>query len=136
MKKNNKLNVAEYFSNEKEYWNNIYTVTDDQKNNHFQFNKRRDIIINRIIEFAGENLGASLSRIREVPVRENLVVLRTFSKWAGLAGLRIGYGAFPKWLMPTLWKSKQPYNTWNKTEDSCRELAFHRIMCNSDERRQ
>jgi histidinol-phosphate aminotransferase len=62
------------------------------------------------IEFAGENLGASLSRIREVPERENLVVLRTFSKWAGLAGLRIGYGAFPKWLMPTLWKSKQPYN--------------------------
>jgi histidinol-phosphate aminotransferase len=62
------------------------------------------------IEFAGENLGASLSRIREVPQQENLVVLRTFSKWAGLAGLRIGYGAFPKWLMPTLWKSKQPYN--------------------------
>lgn len=62
------------------------------------------------IEFADENLGADLSRIREVPTRENLVVLRTFSKWAGLAGLRIGYGAFPKWLMPTLWKSKQPYN--------------------------
>ena len=62
------------------------------------------------IEFAGENLGARLSRIREVPSRENLVVLRTFSKWAGLAGLRIGYGAFPLWLMPTLWKSKQPYN--------------------------
>jgi len=62
------------------------------------------------IEFAGENLGASLSRIREVPERENLVVLRTFSKWAGLAGLRVGYGAFPRWLMPTLWKSKQPYN--------------------------
>jgi len=62
------------------------------------------------IEFAGENLGATLSRIREVPSRENLVVLRTFSKWAGLAGLRIGYGAFPQWLMPILWKSKQPYN--------------------------
>lgn len=62
------------------------------------------------IEFAGENLGASLSYIREVPLRKNLVVLRTFSKWAGLAGLRIGYGAFPLWLMPTLWKSKQPYN--------------------------
>jgi histidinol-phosphate aminotransferase len=56
------------------------------------------------------DLGASLSRIREVPSRKNLVVLRTFSKWAGLAGLRIGYGAFPLWLMPTLWKSKQPYN--------------------------
>ena len=62
------------------------------------------------VEFAGKNLGAGLSRIREVPVHENLVVLRTFSKWAGLAGLRIGYGAFPKWLMSTLWKSKQPYN--------------------------
>jgi len=62
------------------------------------------------IEFAGENLGAELSHIREAPERENLIVLRTFSKWAGLAGLRIGYGAFPKWLMPMLWKSKQPYN--------------------------
>lgn len=62
------------------------------------------------IEFAGENLGADLSHIREVPARDNLVVLRTFSKWAGLAGLRIGYGAFPGWLMPTLWKAKQPYN--------------------------
>ena len=62
------------------------------------------------IEFAGDNLGADLSRIREVPARDNLIVLRTFSKWAGLAGLRIGYGAFPNWLTPTLWKSKQPYN--------------------------
>lgn len=62
------------------------------------------------IEFAGDALGANLSRIREVPARDNLVVLRTFSKWAGLAGLRIGYGAFPAWLMPTLWKAKQPYN--------------------------
>ncbi len=62
------------------------------------------------IEFASDNLSANLSCIREVPARENLIVLRTFSKWAGLAGLRVGYGAFPLWLMPTLWKSKQPYN--------------------------
>jgi histidinol-phosphate aminotransferase len=41
---------------------------------------------------------------------DNLVVLRTFSKLAGLAGLRIGYGIFPAWLMPHLWKIKQPYN--------------------------
>ena len=40
----------------------------------------------------------------------NLIVLRTFSKWAGLAGLRIGYGAFPSELMPHLWRIKQPYN--------------------------
>lgn len=40
----------------------------------------------------------------------NLIVLRTMSKWAGLAGLRIGYGIFPPALMPHLWKIKQPYN--------------------------
>jgi len=64
------------------------------------------------IEFAdaGGRLGEGLSRIRRVSTRENLVVLRTFSKWAGLAGLRAGYGAFPGWLIPTLWKAKQPYN--------------------------
>ncbi len=50
------------------------------------------------------------SRIREVAKRENLIVLRTFSKWAGLAGLRVGYGLFPSWLMPYLWTAKQPYN--------------------------
>ena len=40
----------------------------------------------------------------------NLVVLRTFSKWAGLAGLRIGYGVFPLDIIKHLWKIKQPYN--------------------------
>jgi histidinol-phosphate aminotransferase len=55
-------------------------------------------------------LGQNLSRIREVVARQNLVVLRTFSKWAGLAGLRIGFGAFPDWLVPVLWKVKPPYN--------------------------
>jgi histidinol-phosphate aminotransferase len=33
-----------------------------------------------------------------VPHYRNLVVLRSFSKWAGLAGLRIGYGLFPTWI--------------------------------------
>jgi histidinol-phosphate aminotransferase len=36
--------------------------------------------------------------------------LRTFSKWAGLAGLRVGYGAFPVEIIEHLWKIKQPYN--------------------------
>ena len=63
------------------------------------------------IEFADPSgLGKNLSRITRVPQRENLIVLRTFSKLAGLAGLRVGYGAFPNRLMPTLWKAKQPYN--------------------------
>jgi histidinol-phosphate aminotransferase len=41
---------------------------------------------------------------------DNLVVLRTFSKWAGLAGLRLGYGVFPAGIIAALWKIKQPYN--------------------------
>lgn len=39
----------------------------------------------------------------------NLVVLRTFSKWAGLAGLRIGYGVMHEALATQLRKVKQPY---------------------------
>ncbi len=63
------------------------------------------------IEFADPaGLGRNLSQITNVAGRENLAVLRTFSKLAGLAGLRVGYGAFPTWLMPSLWKAKQPYN--------------------------
>lgn len=70
------------------------------------------VIDEAYIEFTsqGGRLGERLSRIQQVPQRENLVILRTFSKWAGLAGLRVGYGAFPAWLMPVLWKAKQPYN--------------------------
>lgn len=41
---------------------------------------------------------------------DNLVILRTFSKAAGIAGLRLGYGICPAWLMEQLWKFKQPYN--------------------------
>ncbi|MBN2186675.1 MAG: histidinol-phosphate transaminase [Dehalococcoidia bacterium] len=45
-----------------------------------------------------------------VPTYPNLIVLRTFSKWAGLAGLRIGYGIFPVEIVDYLMKIKQPYN--------------------------
>jgi histidinol-phosphate aminotransferase len=50
------------------------------------------------------------SWIPEVLQRDNLVVLRTFSKWGGLAGLRLGYGIFPKLLAEAIMKIKQPYN--------------------------
>ncbi len=50
------------------------------------------------------------SRMDWVLRYDNLVVLRTFSKALGIAGLRLGYGAFPSWLMPMFWKFKQPYN--------------------------
>ncbi|HET9016329.1 MAG TPA: histidinol-phosphate transaminase [Thermomicrobiaceae bacterium] len=41
---------------------------------------------------------------------DNMVILRTFSKWAGLAGMRLGYGIFPDALASELWKVKQPFN--------------------------
>ena len=50
------------------------------------------------------------SQVGLVAKHENLIVLRTFSKWAGLAGLRVGYGVFPLSLMPALWRLKSPYN--------------------------
>jgi len=56
------------------------------------------------VEFHGKG------RVRWVAENSNLIVLRTFSKWAGLAGLRVGYGVFPEEIMPHLWKIKQPYN--------------------------
>jgi histidinol-phosphate aminotransferase len=64
------------------------------------------------VEFTQKDLdlGSHQSVITQVSKRENLVVLRTFSKWAGLAGLRIGFGAFPDWIISSLWKAKQPYN--------------------------
>ena len=57
------------------------------------------------VEFANQP-----SRADWVLEHDNLIVLRTFSKAAGIAGLRLGYGIFPAWVMPHLWKFKQPYN--------------------------
>lgn len=58
------------------------------------------------IQFAGEGT----SYLSKVGQYSNLIVLQTFSKWAGLAGLRIGFGVFPPQLVPALMKAKQPYN--------------------------
>lgn len=59
------------------------------------------------IEFAAGSAKSRMSWVRTYP---NLIVLRTFSKWAGLAGLRVGYGAFPLDIIKHLWQIKQPYN--------------------------
>jgi histidinol-phosphate aminotransferase len=55
-------------------------------------------------EFSGESV---IDLVGQYP---NLVVLRTFSKWAGLAGLRIGYGIIPEPIITHLWKIKPAYN--------------------------
>jgi histidinol-phosphate aminotransferase len=55
-------------------------------------------------EFAGTSV------VDLVGSHPNLVVLRTFSKWAGLAGLRVGYAIVHDEIISHLWKIKQPYN--------------------------
>ncbi len=55
-------------------------------------------------DFCGQTLLDLLPEFR------NLVVLRTFSKWAGLAGLRIGAGAMDTELAATMMGMKPPYN--------------------------
>jgi histidinol-phosphate aminotransferase len=47
-------------------------------------------------EFAGQSY---LDLMERAP---NLAILRTMSKFAGLAGMRVGYGVFPEQLMPYL----------------------------------
>jgi histidinol-phosphate aminotransferase len=55
-------------------------------------------------EFSGETV---IDLVGKAP---NLIVLRTFSKWAGLAGLRIGFGVIPEAIIAHLWKIKPAYN--------------------------
>ncbi|MFC2002092.1 histidinol-phosphate transaminase [Chloroflexota bacterium] len=55
-------------------------------------------------EFCGETVAPLVAQYR------NLMVLRTLSKWAGLAGLRIGYGIIPPEIADYLMKIKLPYN--------------------------
>jgi histidinol-phosphate aminotransferase len=64
------------------------------------------VIDEAYIEFAG----IEHSMVTLVRERPNLVVLRTFSKWAGLAGLRAGYGVMAPELASLLMTIKQPYN--------------------------
>lgn len=41
---------------------------------------------------------------------DNLIILRTFSKWAGIAGLRLGYAIASPFLIKQLLKIKSPFN--------------------------
>lgn len=55
-------------------------------------------------EFSGESV------MDMVPDNPALIVLRTFSKWAGLAGLRVGYCIAREEIVTLFLKIKQPYN--------------------------
>jgi histidinol-phosphate aminotransferase len=48
--------------------------------------------------------------MRYVKEDRNVVIMRTFSKAQGLAGLRIGYGVMPRRIAQWLQRSRQPFN--------------------------
>lgn len=56
------------------------------------------------IEFGGQSCVPLLRKY------DNLIILRSFSKWAGIAGLRLGYGLASETIVRQLMKIKQPYN--------------------------
>ncbi len=58
------------------------------------------------IEFAGMDASAQ-DLLSDFP---RLIIMRTFSKWAGIAGLRLGYALAHADLVSDLIKVKQPYN--------------------------
>jgi histidinol-phosphate aminotransferase len=62
------------------------------------------VIDETYFEFSGHTVAPLVSQ------HPNLVVLRSLSKWAGLAGMRLGYGIMNPFLQQRLMEIKQPYN--------------------------
>ena len=71
-------------------------------------------------EFAGA------SAIPLLDDHPNLVVMRTFSKWAGLAGLRVGYAVAHADLVEPMLAIKQPYNVNAAADAAARAALAHR----------
>ena len=57
---------------------------------------------------------------------ENLMVVRSFSKWAGIAGLRIGYALSSELIIGHLMSIKQPYNVSIAAEAAAIAAIQHR----------
>ena len=72
------------------------------------------------VEFGGASV---IPEIRRFP---NLVVLRTFSKWAGLAGLRVGYAVSEPGIAAAMMTIKQPYNVNVVGDMAARAALLHR----------
>ncbi len=79
---------------------------------------RRDMMVivdEAYYEFASQTVAPY---VRSHP---NLVVLRTFSKWAGLAGLRVGYGIMSPEIVDIIYRMKMPYNITIAAQIAVRE---------------
>ena len=89
--------------------------------------KTKSIIVvdEAYIDFAGDE-NSCLDLINEFP---NLVILRTFSKAWGLAGIRLGYCICDEEIINYLFKIKAPYNI-----NSYTRKAFHEAFSNSSKK--
>ena len=77
---------------------------------HHFMSQAPDTVIVVFDEAYFEFLDDSPDTLRFVRERRNVVVLRTFSKIHGLAGLRIGYAVAPSEIIEVLHKTRQPFN--------------------------
>lgn len=76
-------------------------------NSEFEKILKKNVIVvadEAYFEYCGKT---AASLIKQYP---NLIVIRTLSKWAGLAGLRIGYAIADPKITSILLATKQPYN--------------------------
>jgi histidinol-phosphate aminotransferase len=71
------------------------------------------------VEFGGQTV------VPLIASHPNLVVLRTFSKWAGLAGLRVGYSISHRELAGHMMAIKQPYNVNVAADAGARAAIAH-----------
>lgn len=71
------------------------------------------------VEFGGTSV------VPLIASHANLVVLRTFSKWAGLAGLRVGYAISDPGLANHMMAIKQPYNVNIAADVAARAALEH-----------
>lgn len=78
------------------------------------------VIDEAYVEFGGESFVPLIAQ------HPNLIVLRTFSKWAGLAGLRVGYSVSARDLALPMMAIKQPYNVSVAADVGARAALEHR----------
>jgi histidinol-phosphate aminotransferase len=72
-------------------------------------------------EFSGVSAASLVTRF------PNLIILRTFSKWSGLAGLRAGFAVASEAIANVMMSIKQPYNINVAADVACRAALAHRV---------
>ncbi len=87
------------------------TVVSDAEVKKFMDAVPEDVLIVFDEAYAEICLSRMPNTIEYIKQQKNCIMLRSFSKSYGLAGLRIGYGIAPKPIIEALQKPRQPFNT-------------------------